>query len=378
MFCVLIKYMLTHAFQVFYVSCEAWLPDHPVKPLLEQGETVVPVRLYGDEAEDHKGKSSLILTWSCACCHASTLLSRFLITMLPMCDLVAEITLNVLYEHVCWSMQVLMHGKWPHVDPYGKAWPSGSFRARLAGTPLDPLHAARAALGEFMGDWKFLKEALHLVQHYGTRLCCHECKAVHHGPGPSFADFRADPDWAATSYTHADYISDAGSEVPPLARIPGFHIRMVKPDFMHVLHLGILLWAIGSCLVTLLENGFFGNFPGNRNQRFRLQLQEAFVRFKKYCRDRSIVHSQSCFTVGMLSCDKASSWPEFKGKAANSRHVTQWLYNEMCKAGGPELELTLFGALSRCLHLIHSAAKRRCLMQPASRSSSKLAALRWL
>ena len=42
-----------------------------------------------------------------------------------------------------------------------------------------------------------------------------------------------------------------------LAYIPGFHLGLIVIDPMHVLHLGVLLWAIGNLLVSCVAKGFF-------------------------------------------------------------------------------------------------------------------------
>lgn len=197
-----------------------------------------PLRLYGDDAEDHKKQKSLILTWSCTCCHLPTMKSRFLITILPLTDVVTDMTVQVVLEYIAWSMHVLLRGEWPLLDPHGQQWPEGTIHAKSAGLPLDPLHGSRGGLGQFMGDWKFLADVLCLPQNYRRRLCCHWCCAVHHGPGPSFADFAEHPAWENTAYTHTDYMNDVGAQGSPIAGIPGFHLAMVMPDAMHVLHLG--------------------------------------------------------------------------------------------------------------------------------------------
>ena len=106
-------------------------------------------------------------------------------------------------------------------------------------------------------------------------------------------------------------------------------------------------------MLMLLEMNFFGVYLGARQHRFTMQLQQAFARFKLYCKHHKIKHSQSCFTTGMLNCD--NPWLEFRGKAANTRHVVQWMYLELVDAAGPELLLALFGALSHCLRFMHTA-----------------------
>ena len=87
----------------------------------------------------------------------------------------------------------LYHGKWPEVDenlkPFEKT-PQNRHRIKMAGKWL--ANGTCGYLTELLGDWKFLKEALNLKQHYNTRFICPWCWASKLRGVLNFAHFCAD------------------------------------------------------------------------------------------------------------------------------------------------------------------------------------------
>ena len=345
--------------QSWWRSCsnESWFAEHPARRFaFDADQVVAPLRIYGDDCEHFKNQSCLIMSWSSPLCSLPVKQSRFLITALPLPEVVSNDTLNRINTYVGWSMQALYEGKWPALDPDGEPWPPGSDRAKLAGTDLDPVFGSRAMIGQLAGDWKFLKEVLHLPRHYNRRDMCHECLAVHHGEGPPFSDFGDEAEWADTEYTHEDYLRDLGEDLPFfVSLVPFFFLGMVLVDTMHVFHLGILLWAIGSELILLCQRGHFGHFRGDRKVRTNAALAAAYESFKAYTRKKQEGHSQDIFTLNSLGRgDSDDVYPEIKAKASNARVITQWLYEEIRDTDAPETERLLFWALAETLFILHA------------------------
>ena len=54
---------------------------------------------------------------------------------------------------------------------------------------------------------------------------------------------------------------------------------------MHVLHLGILLWACGSLLFQQCQHNFWGHFRGDQRVRANLQLRVAFKDLDDWCKE---------------------------------------------------------------------------------------------
>ena len=85
---------------------------------------------------------------------------------------------------------------------------------------------------------------------------------------------------------------------------------------MHVFHLGVLLWAIGSELIVLCQRGHFGDFRGDRKTRINAGLAVAFERFKAYTCHHNEGHSQDLFTLNRLGRGESDdAYPEIKAKA---------------------------------------------------------------
>ena len=128
----------------------AWFASHPARPTIESAPgSVVPVRLYGDDASYQKLRSALVLTWSSVTCRLPSMQSRFLITVLPLGDATDE-THKEIYTVVQWSFKHLLSGFYPAVDHLGQTWPASSWRSRAAGKPL--AGGVIAALAQVLRD----------------------------------------------------------------------------------------------------------------------------------------------------------------------------------------------------------------------------------
>ena len=135
----------------------------------------------------------------------------------------------------------------------GKSWPLNSRRRRLAGTPL----VADGTIGvvtETLGDWKWIKEAFKLRQHYNTTAVCAWCMASKRVGPLSYADFSDGAIHRNTELqrtTESDAESFANGTLPPLARIDGWQLSTTMVDFMHT---DIGEFIAGSVLAELLQD----------------------------------------------------------------------------------------------------------------------------
>eukprot|EP00969_Alexandrium_andersonii_P099105 4371681-Alexandrium_andersonii.AAC.1 len=256
-------------------------------------------------------------------CRLPSMLSRFLITLLPLRHALPA-THRALYAVVVWSLTALLEGCWPATDHTGAPWPSSSWRAAKSGLPL--ASGKRAATVQILGDWKWLKESLELAGHYMKTSCCHICDARKSG-APPFDDFGPFAKWRSTRRSLADYFAQfQPSSVPPLATLPGFSLGMIQCDPMHMIHLGFAQDVVGNLLVYLCEKGHWGRFRGERKERLNAALRKAFADFTRFCKLRVVSTSQPQFTASMVNRgDKASTFPTFSGKANNTRWVAMWL-----------------------------------------------------
>ena len=73
-----------------------------------------------------------------------------------------------------WSFRALAAGVWPSVDHTGEAFPEGSRRALLAGTPF----SFHGALVHIKGDWAEFSHTLGFADWSSALFCCLFCKAT--------------------------------------------------------------------------------------------------------------------------------------------------------------------------------------------------------
>ena len=249
-----------------------------------------------------------ILTWGSATCPGGTYDSRVTFTMVKGSH--TEHGANILdesYRVLVWSFKALAAGRYPVVDHAGQPFKPETWRAGMAGRPLGAGGLA-GKLVEIRGDWKFLREAFHLRQHYGGKdRICHLCLASKR-PGPNnFADFRRRAPHRALTTTaewRAEQLEPppappapkakarpkrrgrakpkakpaAARGATPLLGLPDFSIWDVKFDLMHCMDLGVLQVAVPSALAELTRPG--GAFEGDTIEQ---RLQDATRRYRSWC-----------------------------------------------------------------------------------------------
>ena len=252
---------------------EPWFDPHPAKDLLNAGVKVVPVQLYGDDAELSKGGNALVLTYSSPLCGLPSWKSKMLIAVVPL-RLCTPATLETLYACVRWSFDVLLGRRWPERDYWGKVW--DDWRSERAGQFLCVHLECAAVVVRLLGHWQWFKETLGLSWYWKTRHVCHLCAAVSHvdklgdGEGRLYTDFSEEAGWRASRLSHPDFMAFFVDRLAPaLLSLPGFHVSMGHPDLMHSFHLGFVGFAISSMLLVLCDRGHFGNFTGNRITRLQ-------------------------------------------------------------------------------------------------------------
>ena len=154
---------------------EPWYDTHPAKQLLKSGVKVLPLQLYGDDAEMSKGGSALVFTYSSPNCALSSWSSKMLIAVVPL-RICTDETLETIYACVRWSFDVLLSRRWPTHDCWGEPWTD--WRRDKAGSLLCQDMECAGIIVRVLGDWKWLKEALGLTRYWKTRHICHMCCAV--------------------------------------------------------------------------------------------------------------------------------------------------------------------------------------------------------
>ena len=114
-------------------------------------------------------------------------------------------TYEQIYKVLTWSLTSLATGIWPDCDHLGRPFGPSHHpsRWRNAGKPL-----AGGMVGvwaEMRGDWKYLKEALHLQAHYQCiDGICHLCHASKLSLELVYTDFSRQAKHRNTRFSHQD------------------------------------------------------------------------------------------------------------------------------------------------------------------------------
>ncbi len=323
----------------------SWLADHPVVAAVPAGLRV-PLGMHGDDARVHGGESILVVTWGSTAVEAPTLDTRLVFSMLKKSECVKGVSERRLFEVLAWSFAALAAGEFPACDEQGRPFDGGHhpLRARLAGRPLTAA-GWRGCFSELRGDWKFLREALKLEQHYGRNALCHLCSACKRTP-PLYTDFRRTAAHRGTLVDNREWLAVALAkpDPSPLVSVPGFSIWQAQFDIMHTVDLGILQVAVPSALAELTAPG--GRFAGESLQE---RLDAATRHYRAWCREHRIPSVAKPFTRAWVD----GPFPhitQLQAKAAVLRAMAYWV-REVCveAAEGPHgrLRAACFEALTR-------------------------------
>ena len=205
-----------------------WYNEHPVVAEEPDPRKRVPYGIHGDDAGMHGNEQVLCLTWGpLAGMRKTTLDTRIAFSMVKVSDCVYPHIVQTMLEVFKWSLNALADGTFPDRDHNGKLFSKTHHPRRFAMAGQSLANGLRGLWGELRGDWKFLKEILHLQHHYNMGLrICHLCKVVKYGPDPQmvYSNFRRDSHHRGTLWSHAAWMAFylAQAVVSPLLFIKGY------------------------------------------------------------------------------------------------------------------------------------------------------------
>ena len=230
-----------------------WAQHHPA------AEDYIPLAIYGDSCSTKSvnfGPRYKILGIFLSCPlwrPKSVRASRWLLFCIDEKHLYRHHTLDTVLAYVCWAMNNLFTGKFPHCDMHGSAL-TGSKADRagkwIAGRDL------KFAMTELRGDWLWYQMLFRLRSSWlagVTQPVCFLCPAMSSGPNRYWELSESSPLWNQ-QYSLAEFLT---KQIPlhkasPLLAIRGFHHTMMRFCSMHVLNLGLLYGANGSSLNLVL------------------------------------------------------------------------------------------------------------------------------
>lgn len=143
----------------------------------------------------------------------------------------------VVAKVITWSMQIALDGVAPSVGFKGE--PLLGNRAHLSGSRLAGNY--KFAYFGFKGDLKARKESHFLERSYLHTKICETCLAERPSkrgqPLMEFKNFYPDAAFWMTELSHTDFLRTC-IKLTPWLDMPGFHIKSVFRDPMHVIFLG--------------------------------------------------------------------------------------------------------------------------------------------
>ena len=166
--------------------------------------------------------------------------------------------LNKLLGVLAWSMNVAFGRKWPSRDHKGDPLPAasgrqpGAHRYRTRSSPLaGPYRFAYVgSLGD--QDWHDMvyKPLLNSWRH---NFCCFRCSASRVFRALHFLDFSDAAGWRLTTILNHILLSGiAPEDLHPFMAVFGWHLMLIRLDWMHAHLLGVAQIANGSILWELL------------------------------------------------------------------------------------------------------------------------------
>ena len=277
------------------------------------------IQVWGDAAPYTKTDSLLLVAWALLNGTRQHLVSqKFWFCILSMrtlcrCGCDGQCHYDIICAVLAWSFSALLAGVYPAYDHLNNKFPEGSYRAKLAGHPL----RIRGGMIYKVADWYWFHKVLDLCGWSGQRIC-YKCPATLRGILPAY-DFRACAEYLNRLLTQADYRLSMYRKLMYRSKIwnvPGFSIHRIKPDWMHVVCLGIIQVLLGNMLWEQLVA--FGGIVKKK------EANKSALR--KLCMTlRICAHRLNCelpfaeLTVGMIRSEYAP--PKLKQKAADARHT---------------------------------------------------------
>ena len=161
--------------------------------------------------------------------------------------------------------------------------------------------------------------------YHATQLhCCSKCWASRDPSMPELAydDLRPQAGWRPTCMNTREYLAIARplNAVTPFADIQGWAHELDLEDDLHNIFQGFGADWVGSAIVALAEDGFYGN--GTLEARLARAHESASVFSKGKC-------FMPDFTLAHLGLgDNQQAWPEMAGKAALIKHLVFFVEEE--------------------------------------------------
>ena len=161
------------------------------------------------------------------------------------CGCFGRHTMDAAFQFLAWSFRALSSGRYPRHDHQGEPFAPSSWRGKVAGQSL----RIRGACVAKTGDWAWLKQVVGLMgwNDGSRRSCCWLCNARF--VAGSYDDASLAAEWRTSPVNMPAFwaeLSTSGQFCSKVWSIPGLRIEWLRPDFMHMVDLGITQYLSGN------------------------------------------------------------------------------------------------------------------------------------
>mgnify|MGYP007018355561 CR=1 FL=1 len=215
-------------------------------------------------------------------------------------------TMDALMEVLAWSFTFLALGRHPYVRHDNAPWdPSDGSRSRKAGSPI----AVFGFLVECRGDWKQLKDVFRFPQFNENAGICWLCACT----PQTWRLVDENAPWRHDRLDHEAFLARLrakGLQPSPLFASPGLTTQCFRPDWLHVVDLGVASDFLGNFLLHVCSK-LEGNSHKERVGQLWQHIQSWYGEFQVENRLQNLVPT-------MLR-KSGSVPPKLRAKAAQAR-----------------------------------------------------------
>ena len=249
---------------------------HPMCDRPNWQDYAIPICVHGDAVPvvrvGRPGTKSLdCLSWQSLMAQGVTLGPKLLMTAVFEPNKLAggeglEGTMETLWRVMAWSLNILFSGTFPEKDWQGEAWAPGSSEAILCGTRLcsgeEPFFCVTWSI---KGDLDWYAKSLHLRHYHSLEPCDYcECKK---GANTEMwpTNFQPSAPWKDTMRSGPAWRAASGHVHTLFREITYLSVLNLECDELHILHLGVVQWFLGSVLwllVFVIKTGYPGQNMG--------------------------------------------------------------------------------------------------------------------
>ena len=246
----------------------------------------IPVVLHGDDADSHRRRSFLIVTFgSLLVCGTSMWDSKYLLYCLDVSQAVSQ-TFEVLDMWLAWSLMELQMGMFMDTDPWNRRL-SQHQRNRQG----QIAEGFRAVLVVHKGDEKYLQRAYKASHGAVSKQVCVHCHASSQEGALLYTQHGLTAPHRSTMISTEQFIEKVAGTTTFIS-LPGWNISMLMYDWLHIVDLTIIPEVSASCLVELVAESAFGP-SGTADERLRL----AYVSFRQWCREARVRNRGQIFSM---------------------------------------------------------------------------------